>query len=394
MPTFAEVGRAIAQNLNALNKPGVLAVRPGYRIEGGWPVGDPIIVALVGAKKGETASYGLPSQIGGVPVEIRVASPLGRLKATRPQTYAALAERTRIEQRAPDFPFEHVFAAPAAATAEAAAAARGPRKQQIPYEPAPPPLDPITDTLSVICHASPDAGWPTLKAFFERTQQKLTVGIYDFTSAHILSGLEGALTSGGNPRALSLVLDHPTRNPSADQSDEQTEQSLKGDLGNSLSFAWAAVRSSPEVREWIFPSAYHIKVAVRDSAEMWLSSGNWNNSNQPEDAPASDPDPQHAAETFKKSDRDWHVIIASPQLAQLYEAYLLNDEKSVLPAQGHAVAAADLAATDLEAFAEQAFDLAETNPAAEFTRAKDVFCAVAGLRANDDPAVIDAGSRC
>ncbi len=370
MPTLAEVGRTIAQNLNALNKPGVLSVRPGYRLEGGWPVGDPIIVALVGAKKGEVDSYGLPAQIGGVPVEIRDASPLGRLKATRPETYAALAERTRVEQHAPDFPFEHVFAALSATpAAEAAAtAARAPRKQQIPYEPAPPPLDPITDTLSVICHASPDAGWPTLKAFFERTQQKLTVGIYDFTSAHVLSGLENALTSGGNPYPLSLVLDHPTRNPSADQSDEQTEQSLKGDLGNSLSFAWAPVRSSPEVREWIFPSAYHIKVAVRDSAEMWLSSGNWNNSNQPEDAPVNDPDPAHAAETFKKSDRDWHVIIASPQLAQLYEAYLLNDEKSALPAQGRAMAAADLAATDLEAFAEQAFDLAETNPAAELTR--------------------------
>ena len=89
MPTFAEVGRTIAQNLNALNKPGVLSVRPGYRLEGGWPVGDPIIVALVGAKKGEVDSYGLPAQIGGVPVEIRDASPLGRLKATRPETYAA-----------------------------------------------------------------------------------------------------------------------------------------------------------------------------------------------------------------------------------------------------------------------------------------------------------------
>ena len=226
MPTFAEVGHTIAQNLSALNKPGVLSVRPGYRVEGGWPVGDPIIIAVVGAKKGETASYGLPAQIGGVPVEVRDASPLGRLKATRPETYAAVAERTRIEQRAPDFPFEHVFAAPSGAPAEAAAA-RGPRKEQIPYEPAPPPLDPITDRLSVICHASPDAGWPTLKAFFERTQQKLTVGIYDFTSAHILSGLENALTSGGNTRALSLVLDHPTRNPSADQSDEQTEAVVK-----------------------------------------------------------------------------------------------------------------------------------------------------------------------
>ncbi len=61
MPTFAEVGRTIEQNLDAFKKPGILAVRPGYHIEGGWPVGDPIIVALVGAKKGETASYGVPT---------------------------------------------------------------------------------------------------------------------------------------------------------------------------------------------------------------------------------------------------------------------------------------------------------------------------------------------
>ena len=57
MPTFADAGRAIEQNLEILRKPGILAVRPGYRIEGGWPIGDPIIVALVGAKKGEAASY-------------------------------------------------------------------------------------------------------------------------------------------------------------------------------------------------------------------------------------------------------------------------------------------------------------------------------------------------
>jgi PLD-like domain len=363
MPTFTEVGRTIGQNLDALKKPGILAVRPGYRIDGGWPVGDPIIVALVGAKKGEAASYGLPSEIGGVPLEVREASPLGRLKATRPGTYLALAERTRIEQHAPDFPFEHTFAAEAAA-----AAARRPRKEEIAYEPAAAPLDPITGSLSVICSASPDAGWPTLRDFLGRTRQKLTVGMYDFTSAHILSAVEHALTAGG-ARPLSLVLDHPARNPAADQTDDQTEQDLKSDLGDALSFAWAAVRSSPEVREWIFPSAYHIKVAVRDSAELWLSSGNWNNSNQPEDAPVADSDPAHAAETFKKSDRDWHVVIASPQLAQLFEAYLLNDQKSALPAQGRVEEA-----VDLEAFAEQAFDLAETNPTA-VARAPQTFFA-------------------
>src|SRR5215469_10748652 len=109
MPTFTDAGKVIEQNLEALRKPGILAVRPGYHIDGGWPVGDPVIVALVGAKKGEAAAYGLPSQVGGVPVEVREASPLERLKATQPSVQATLRERTRVEQHTPDFPFEHSF---------------------------------------------------------------------------------------------------------------------------------------------------------------------------------------------------------------------------------------------------------------------------------------------
>jgi hypothetical protein len=353
MPTFADVAGVIQNNLGILQKPGILAVRPGYRLEAGWPVGDPVIVALVAAKKGDAAAHGLPAQISGIPVEVREASSLERLKATRTEMFQELQSRTRVEQHLPDFPAEHAFAP------QPAAAARRPTKTQIQYSPPGVPLAPVTDTFTVICHASPDAGWPTLKDFFGRIQGKLTVGIYDFTSAHILTALDGALVNQGQPLPLSLVLDHPTRNPTADQTDDQTEQNLATTLGNSMTFAWAPVRSSPEVSEWMFPTAYHIKVAVRDSAELWLSSGNWNNSNQPEDAPATDPDQAHAAETFKASDRDWHVIIPHQGLAQLFEAYLLNDRATAEPAQGRAAAS-----MELEAFAEQTGDLADVNPAA------------------------------
>ncbi|MBV9826882.1 MAG: hypothetical protein JO001_14575 [Alphaproteobacteria bacterium] len=352
MTQLGDVGLTIEQNLGALKKPGILAVRPGYHVEAGWPVGEPIIVALVGTRKGDATAYGLPTQLSGIPIEIREASPLERLKATQPAVHLALMNRTRGEQRGPDFPFEHIFADMPAAVA---AAAHGPSKPQIQYQPSAQPLDPVTDTVTLICHASPDAGWPTLGAFLQRVEQKLAVAMYDFTSAHVLSAVEAAV--GG--RDMSLVLDHPTRNPTADQSDEEAEQDLKGKLNGHFAFAWAPVRSSPEVREWMFPTAYHIKVAVRDSQELWLSSGNWNNSNQPEDAPISDPDPAHAAETFKKSDRDWHVIIAHQGLARLFEAYVLNDRETAQQAQG-----ALGAAPELEAFAEQTVDLAETHPAA------------------------------
>lgn len=356
MASLAEVGQAIQQNLETLRKPGILTIRPGYHIEDGWPIGDPIIVALAASKKGEADAYDLPSSIAGIPIEVRELSPLARLKATQPVVHAALIERSRSEQHDPDFPFEHAFGAAPAALA----AVRRPQKPEIDYEPPAVPLDPVTDTVTLICHASPDAGWPVLSAFLGRVEQKLSVGIYDFTSAHVLGAIDTALTS----RTLSLVLDHPTRNPTADQTDEQTVLDLRQKVGGGLSFAWAPVRSSPEVHEWMFPSAYHIKVAVRDSQELWLSSGNWNNSNQPERAPGADPDQQQAAETFMKSDRDWHVVVAHPKLAELFEAYVLNDRETALPAQGEA----QMAAPELEAFAEQGIDLAETHPAAAALR--------------------------
>jgi hypothetical protein len=123
--------------------------------------------------------------------------------------------------------------------------------------------------------------------------------------------------------SLDLVLDHPAPDRTLDQSDEETQSALQGALGSRLQFAWALEDKDPKVDTWIFPSAYHIKVAVRDSKAFWLSSGNWNNSNQPDIDPVNDP--QGAAATLKISDRDWHVIVQHEKLAELFEAYLQND---------------------------------------------------------------------
>ena len=91
-------------------------MRPGYKLSGGWPVGDPIIVVLVSDKKGDAQAYGLPATLGGVAIEIREAAPLERMKAIRPETYAMLKERTPAEEHQPEFPFQYsvVKAAPEA----------------------------------------------------------------------------------------------------------------------------------------------------------------------------------------------------------------------------------------------------------------------------------------
>jgi hypothetical protein len=321
---LAEIAKVIRKNPAALRKQGVLSVRPGYKWVGGWPTRKPAIVVTVGTKK-ETVSPAqrLPNKIGGIAVDVREASPAERLRASKPENYAHIVANGRAELALPEFVAEQdpegSPMAPQLSPAELAAHAA---KQEIDYTP---PdglkLDAVEDQMSIICHASPDAGWLTLEPFISQIDTSLVVGMYDFTSAHILDGLENGLK--GNGAALTLTLDHPAPNPSADQSDEATMTQLDNDFGRKASTAWALVKSSPKAPEWIYPTAYHIKVAVKDSASFWLSSGNWNNSNQPDIDPFSN---KAAADPIaKKSDRDWHIIVNHVGLAQTYEAYLKND---------------------------------------------------------------------
>ena len=247
--------------------------------------------------------------------------------------------------------------------ASATAAVRKPSKPFVPYQP---PdgfaLDPVEDDFTITCHTSPDAGLMTLKPFLEGVRIRLTVGMYDFTSAAVLDAVATALAG----KTLNLVLDHPPKNKTADQTDEETRDRLEQMVGAGLNFAWAIERNDPMAAAWSFPNAYHIKVAVRDGGAFWLSSGNWNNSNQPNIDPFSDP--AAAAPIARKSDRDWHVIVEHQRLAETFEAYLMNDLKA---ARGHQAApsfAAGLVAA-LSELAERPIPVAPRTPKQYFPAA-------------------------
>jgi hypothetical protein len=344
------VDQVITQNLDKLRKPGVLSVRPGYQVAGGWPTKKPAIVVTVDRKQDDLAPQDrLPETIEGFAVDVRQASPLQRLRATNPTLYASVAASVTPEQDRPTFPYERdVSGQSLAPLAETVEAMRKPSKQQLGYvPPSGAPLRAVTDDMTITCHASPDAGWPTLKAFLGDTHGSLTVGMYDFTSPHIEQTVQSVMAKRG--RKLNLVLDHPPSNKTREQTDDKTVDDLTSALPNKFSFAWALERNDPKVATWIFPSAYHIKVAVRDSEAFWLSSGNWNSTNQPDIDPLTDP--AVAAPIARKSDRDWHVIVEHEGLAKLYEKYLLNDLK---------VAAANQAApTEMAALTSLLAELAE-----------------------------------
>jgi hypothetical protein len=322
----------IAAHAEELKVPGVASIRPGYRMENGWLTRQPAIVVIAAQGAGELA---LPAEVEGVPVEVRRATRVEQLRHDEPVRYARLAAQRR--ELAPGAFPEVAPATPAAAFAVAGAQPDGAAREEageeeggarvlatkpsIPYSgPDGVTLAPVSGTFGFTCHASPDAGWPTLKAFLAATEKTLTVGLYDFTSEHILDQVEKDLLT----KTMAITLDNPAKNPTADQTDSDSLKALGDTLGDSFSSAWALVRSNPAVPRWIYPTAYHIKVAVRDSRSVWLSSGNWNNSNQPDMDPINDPQPTDQAKA-KKSDRDWHVVIDHEGLAQTFEAYLQHD---------------------------------------------------------------------
>ena len=318
---LSDLDAVIEKNLSAFDRPGVLSVRPGFKVTNNWLTNTPAIVVTIRRKvahppEGEM----LPAEVDGVPVDVRQASPEKALELEDPQKYAAGLRLAPNQGSVPHFPQERTLAGVRpAATASAHAVLAAIPKPQLDY--AGPPgvtLEPVEAQATITLSASPDTGWLTLKAFLAGTAEKLTVGLYDFTAAHVAKAVTDSLTG----KTLNLVLDHPGKNPTADQTDATTVGQLRQALDTAFTQAWALTHTDPDATSWIFPTAYHIKVAVRDRSVFWLSSGNWNNSNQP------DIDPVHVPADAKQArhrDRDWHVVVEQPQLAGVFEDYIRND---------------------------------------------------------------------
>jgi phosphatidylserine/phosphatidylglycerophosphate/cardiolipin synthase-like enzyme len=330
-----EIDHTIQKNLAKLRKPGVLTVRPGFEIAGDQLTGKQAIVATVHTKKkpadiarGEL----LPAKIGRFPVDVREATAHQRLRPVDPAAAALSELHARPEEREPSWPLEREIPSgkllddPAGNTQTAfalskttqpathkAIAAHG-AKQPLNYQPpaGAPALDRRQLNTTITVAASPDAGFATLSKFLAGTQHSLVIGMYDFTSGSLLKNF---LADLAGQKTLQMVLDNPSPNETRDQLDSVTVQDLRSGLGGRAKIAWALDRQDAFVTAYMFPYAYHIKVIVQDDQRFWLSSGNLNNSNEP-DPTRPPPTPQ---------DRDWHVIIQDKGLAQTFAYYLNYD---------------------------------------------------------------------
>jgi phosphatidylserine/phosphatidylglycerophosphate/cardiolipin synthase-like enzyme len=332
------IDQTIGKNLHKLHKPGVLTVRPGFEITGDQLTGKQAIVATVHTKKSKgdlSRNDLLPDKIGKYPVDVREASAYQRLRATDPASAKVAMTYARGEDQEPSWPNERempsgkpISAAnsdigkklkastktqPAAHKALAAASG----KPEVPGGYAPQGVPPLERTpvkgATITAIVSPDAGFKNLSDFLSGAKNSLVIGMYDFTSGPILQDFLSDLTGS---KTLQMVLDSPAPNATRNQTDWQTVQALNSALNGRTKIARALVRTDKFASAWLFPSAYHIKVIVRDGSALWLSSGNLNNSNEPD---LSNP-PQ-------TEDRDWHVIIEDEGLAQLFTSYLNYDFK-------------------------------------------------------------------
>ena len=128
-----------------------------------------------------------PTELDGVAVDVRQASVTKATRLVDPSGYNAKALTAPDTGAVPEFTDEidllgaeprQLLVTPMKSTP----------KPELPYTP---PtgvtLKRTTGKTTIHLSASPDSGWPTLKNFFGGLDHQLSVGMYDFTSAHVLA---------------------------------------------------------------------------------------------------------------------------------------------------------------------------------------------------------------
>ncbi|NIJ52439.1 phospholipase D-like domain-containing protein [Dyadobacter arcticus] len=269
------------------SNPDVVKVRKGYRFKNGWITDEEVIVVELKEKLSLTDLLGtgkrpITREILGVGVDVRTA--------VLPDLLDSMGiDLTVLERKS----------APA-------------RYQE------PPGFDDLDSDMflrrirakmDAIFHVSPDAGFSTLSSFLSRVTGKLTATIYEWQPNHISDAIEEAIERTGG--TLKMV----TQRTGVAESDATISavNDMKARLGDRFEHVWASTRG----RNRLIPNSYHIKVATRDGEEFWLSSGNWKNSNQPEN-PTGLP-------ALKQFNREWHAVIRNKKLTGLFERYIDYD---------------------------------------------------------------------
>jgi phosphatidylserine/phosphatidylglycerophosphate/cardiolipin synthase-like enzyme len=266
----------------------VLAVRPGYLLEGGRISDtDCLVVAAQPDRIPEVRSR-VPAKFAGFPVDVRPAPISEQAAAISP-----------------------VFSPEAVSSVKYNGADRTGEGFS---------FDRIDEDMKLTLHVGPERSWTVLSEFLSGAQRDLTSSIYQFHAQHIAEAVEERLEGGAD---LTLVMATQTRDP-------DSGQVRTGDFERSRAFEKWERRFGERFERIFVPigadglvaNSYHIKVTVRDRKAVWLSSGNWTRSSQPLISAANLNDPRRTAAA---GNREWHVVVKCDKLARRLRNHILAD---------------------------------------------------------------------
>src|SRR4029077_3247118 len=325
---FAPIMKALAAARPKLTEiKNVVTTRPGYTYpEGGAPV--PAVVVAVTPGTTPVQADALEKEFG-VPFTVIDATVEEQMAVTHRQTISFGPPSGSMASA-----FERMLGGDEALEV-------APPKTGSYQEPEPSRLVPVNDEMELTICVSPEAGWGELEAFLGDTAGTLTVAMYQFTAPHIFDAVENAVKPAG--RTLELILHPVPEKPAksgvkANDLDEEDEviAPLENAMKKRFEQTWATLVSKANP-DGLFASAYHIKVAVRESSAFWLSSGNWQSSNQPNVHPFGNNNGRLPPQFQKKYNRDYHAIIANKKLADISEFYIKRDFEESADQAGQAV---------------------------------------------------------
>ena len=163
---FALVRQTIAvhgDSLRAISD--VVDVRPGCRFKDSWITDESAVVVVVFRKlpRGELSAEKMILRVfGDVPVDVAQATPVEQFRSGATTRGAGVAVAPEYKPALPGWEDEEDATRSLEFTTLAATQ---------PY--APPPglaLEAVEGPMTVVCHASPDAGWSTLGPFLSSTE--------------------------------------------------------------------------------------------------------------------------------------------------------------------------------------------------------------------------------
>lgn len=265
-----------ARRLEASPPTGALAIRPGYRLDQGRLSDRPCLAVFVAPERFAQAQQTAPTRFCGYDVELRPAPIADQL------AHEGLSREARAAEIAYDD------------DARTAADFR---------------FDPIDEDMYLSCHVGPERSWSELENFLGGTTESLVSAIYQFEAKHVADAINAQIAEN---RSLLLVM--------APETLDRAGPTPDGAFNRKQTFADWERRAGAGFRRVVVPvgggglvmKSYHIKVTVRDSTGVWLSSGNWTRTSQP--IPGKD-----------RGNREWHVVVESRSLARFFAAHIRAD---------------------------------------------------------------------